>query len=68
MKPVDKRTHRALVGLGAITVVGLVIAALCVPIYLIVGGPTVPAIGGLALAIVAGALAYGERILHERDG
>jgi hypothetical protein len=60
MEPVDKRTHRALAIVGGIAVVGSAIAILCLPLYLLVGGPTIPAIGGLSLMIVAAALAYGR--------
>jgi pyruvate/2-oxoglutarate dehydrogenase complex dihydrolipoamide acyltransferase (E2) component len=68
MEPVDRRTHRALAIVGGIAVVGIAFAALCLPMYLIVGGPTPPAIGGLTLMIVAAALAYAQYILRQRDG
>jgi pyruvate/2-oxoglutarate dehydrogenase complex dihydrolipoamide acyltransferase (E2) component len=68
MEPVDKHTHRALATVGAIVVVGIVIAAVCLPIYLIVGGSTVPAIGGFSLMVVAAALAYGQHVLRQDDG
>ena len=68
MEPVDRRTHRALAVVGGIAVVGIAIAVVCLPIYLIVRGPTLPAIGGLSLMIVAAALAYAQHILRQRDG
>ena len=68
MEPVDRRTHRALAIVGGIAVLGIAVAVLCLPIYLIVGGPTLPAIGGLSLMIVAAALAYAQHILRQRDG
>jgi pyruvate/2-oxoglutarate dehydrogenase complex dihydrolipoamide acyltransferase (E2) component len=68
MEPVDKRTHRALAIVGGIAVVGIAIAALCLPVYLVAGAPMLPAIGGLALMIVAAALAYAQHILRQRDG
>jgi pyruvate/2-oxoglutarate dehydrogenase complex dihydrolipoamide acyltransferase (E2) component len=68
MEPVDKRTHRALAIVGGIAVVGIAIAALCLPIYLMVGGATLPAIGGLSLMIVAAALAYAQHILRQQNG
>jgi hypothetical protein len=68
MEPVDKRRHRALAIVGGIAVVGIVIAAVCLPVYLIAGGPAPPAIGGLSLMIVAAALAYAQHILRQRDG
>jgi hypothetical protein len=68
MEPVDKRTHRTLAIVGGIAVLGITLAALCLPIYVIVGGPTPPAIGGVSLMSVAAALAYGQHILRQRDG
>ena len=68
MEPVDTRTHRALAIAGGIAVVGIAIAALCLPLYLLLGGPTIPAVGGGALMIVAAALAYGRHLLRQNDG
>lgn len=68
MEALDRRTHRILAIVGGISVVGIAVALLCLPIYLMVGGPTVPAIGGFSLMIVAGALAYGQRVLRRHDG
>ncbi len=68
MEPVDRRTHRTLAIVGGIAAVGLAIAAVCVPVFLIVGGPTPPAIGGFALMIVAAGLAYAQHVLRQPDG
>lgn len=68
MEPVNKRTYRSLAVVGGIAVGGIAVAVVCVPLYLVFGGPTIPAIGGLSLAVVASALSYGERILRQRDG
>jgi pyruvate/2-oxoglutarate dehydrogenase complex dihydrolipoamide acyltransferase (E2) component len=68
MEPVDRRTHQILATVGGIAVVGIALAALCLPVYLIVGGPTPPAIGGLALMSVAAALAYAQHVLRQRKG
>ena len=68
METVDRRTHRALAIVGAIAVGGIAVAVLCLPLYLIVGGATPPAIGGLALMIVAAALTYAQHVLRQRNG
>lgn len=65
MEQVDERTHRTLALLGGVTVTGLAVAVVCLPLSLILGDPIVPAIGGLALALVGGALTYGKRLLRD---
>ena len=60
MEPLDRRTHRALAIVGAISVVGIAVGVLCLPLYLIFGGPALLTVGGLSLAIVASTLKYGD--------
>jgi hypothetical protein len=54
--------------LGVVSLSGLASAGVALISYYLIGGPLPPLFGGLTLAMVAAALAYGRRRLASSDG
>jgi pyruvate/2-oxoglutarate dehydrogenase complex dihydrolipoamide acyltransferase (E2) component len=65
---VSMKELATLARIGGISLAGLLTAAVAMVAYALLGGALLPLIGGLALATVAGALAYGRHRLARADG
>jgi Na+/proline symporter len=56
-----------LAAVGAVTILGFVVAAVAFGCYLLLGGVGALLTSGMALSVVAGALSYGEYRLKHGD-